>query len=163
MTVRVRKVRRRIRRPSFDATVSPHAGGYAIVMPYPPSVNHYWIRAFRGMRISDEGTEYRDRVKQSLTEHRIESMLGEIRVCCAVHFPDARKRDSSNLWKVLLDVMQYGGIYTDDHQVKTHRMVDIDIDRDRPRVEVWLDPLPDGWDRYGELPPHCLPSVTGRP
>lgn len=155
--------RRRIRRPSFDATVIPHHGGYAIVMPYPPSHNHYWIRAMRGMRISDEGTEYRDRVKRSLKEHGAPTLLGELRVCCAAHFPDARRRDSSNLWKVLLDVMQYAGIYENDHQVKTHRMVDIDIDRKAPRVDVWIDRLPAGWDRYAELPPHCTPDVFGTP
>jgi Holliday junction resolvase RusA-like endonuclease len=37
-----------------------------LLLPYPPSINHYWRRAGRFIHISREGREYRKQVGELL-------------------------------------------------------------------------------------------------
>ncbi|HET6494545.1 MAG TPA: RusA family crossover junction endodeoxyribonuclease [Thermoleophilia bacterium] len=52
-----------------------------------------------------------------------------------VYWPDKRRRDPSNLEKVLLDGIEAGGIVTDDKWCLP-RCQDFTVDRGNPRVEV---------------------------
>ncbi|MGX2974469.1 RusA family crossover junction endodeoxyribonuclease [Ursidibacter arcticus] len=81
-------------------------------LPYPPSVNTYWRHARSRHYISEKGKAYQSKV--------FEACLGYLKfkkpvsVKVQVWFPDKRKRDLDNLWKVLLDSLVNAQIVEDD-------------------------------------------------
>ena len=81
-----------------------------IELPYPPSVNKYWlpnIRAgrFTGFRVSMAGKEYKDKVYYGRFAEfgQIEPMTGPLIVKIEMYPPDKRKRDCDNVLKATLD------------------------------------------------------------
>jgi len=96
----------------------------ALVLPYPPSVNHYW-RHYRGrMVISREGRAYRERVRALLAAPgsggngpRKPPSGGRIALDMDAFPPDRRRRDLDNIQKAVLDSLEHGGVYEDDSQV----------------------------------------------
>lgn len=50
-------------------------------------------------------------------------------------FPDARRRDTHNTFKILFDAIERGGLYKDDKDILP-RVMDFEIDRENPRVEL---------------------------
>lgn len=90
-----------------------------IMLPYPPTVNHYWRMAGRRMIVSEAGKEYRAKVMLLALSHRLRGAFGSKRV--AVHLeitmPDHKRRDLDNLPKALLDALTAAGIWEDDQQV----------------------------------------------
>lgn len=88
-----------------------------VVLPYPPSVNHYW-RMFRGrMVISREGRAFRERVCSVLAAAGVKPMSGALAVEMDLYPPDRRRRDIDNGLKACLDGLQHGGAYEDDSQI----------------------------------------------
>ena len=88
-----------------------------VVLPYPPSINHYW-RMFRGrMVISREGREFRGRVCSVLAAMGAKSMAGPLVMEIDLYPPDRRRRDCDNGLKAALDGLQHGGVYEDDGQI----------------------------------------------
>ena len=89
-----------------------------MILPYPPSVNHYWLRNRNGsVRISDAGLAFREEVAYVCRQKRIKRALGRLEVRIAVNPPDARRRDLDNVLKALLDALQHAGAYEDDSQI----------------------------------------------
>ncbi len=100
-------------------------------LPYPPTVNHYWLRTRRGVRISDGGRAYRRRVRGILAG--VPTLPGRVAVAITVFPPDVpRKRDLDNLLKGLLDALEHAGVYEDDSQI------------DLIRIEWGGEPVPGG-------------------
>jgi len=90
-----------------------------IVLPYPPSVNHYW-RTFRGrMIISKEGREYREAVSESLcfSSNNWRTFTGRISVLIKATMPDNRRRDVDNIAKAILDALTFCAVWEDDSQI----------------------------------------------
>lgn len=56
------------------------------------------------------------------------------------YFPDKRKRDASNLSKLILDAMS-GIVFEDDSQVEDERWIKAGYDKTDPRIEITLLPL----------------------
>lgn len=112
-------------RAPLDRNLLKRAG--LLVLPFPPSVNHYWRSTAQSGRsrvyLSDAGRQYR---KQAFLEARLQyaPRLGEAAV--AVHVdaypPDRRRRDLDNLLKGLLDSLCYAGCFADDSQVADLRI-----------------------------------------
>lgn len=50
-------------------------------------------------------------------------------------FPDAKRRDSHNQIKLIADALEDAGIYADD-KTALPRVMDVDIDRKNPRIEI---------------------------
>jgi len=126
------------------------------VLPYPPSVNHYW-RNYRGrMVISKKGREYRKQVCAMLTPAdgngiRKPPAGGRIALAMDAFPPDRRRRDLDNANKAVWDSLEHAGVYENDGQ--------IDL-----ALSVRQSPLPGGQVviRIVELPLHtCL--LCGRP
>jgi crossover junction endodeoxyribonuclease RusA len=109
-------------------------------LPYPPTVNHYWVVGNRRVYISPEGRQYRRRVKAILAG--VPTLDGDVAMAVMVHPPDRRARDLDNVLKALLDALEQAGVYRDDNQVANLHLV-----RFAPappgRVEVWVSPLAD--------------------
>lgn len=89
-----------------------------LVLPYPPSVNHYW-RQFRGRTlISRQGRAYRQHVKTQCQSFGGQPPRdGRLAVAMDAFPPDRRRRDLDNIPKASFDSMQHAGIFEDDSQV----------------------------------------------
>jgi len=88
-----------------------------LIIPYPPSVNHYW-RMVRGrMLISREGRAFRERVCSILAAAGVRPMEGNLILAIDLYPPDRRRRDVDNAMKAALDSLQHGGCYLDDSQI----------------------------------------------
>jgi crossover junction endodeoxyribonuclease RusA len=90
-----------------------------IHLPYPPSINHYWLRTARGMRLSDKARAYRQECLGLIKAYEGErpDPKALVKVWLRVCPPDKRKRDLDNIIKPVLDVMQHAGLVEDDSQV----------------------------------------------
>ena len=85
---------------------------YELHLPFPPTVNSYYVKTTRGIHLSAKGRIFRESVAaavfQQLPEIRIVlPMLLEV----VLYMPDARKRDIDNYQKALLDailIVAYG-------------------------------------------------------
>jgi len=108
-------------------------------LPWPPSVNHYWVTRVIKHRVAkfvgQKGKEFREAVKQAVEPHLShceEHFKGEARLAVVVTIisPDKRKRDVDNLCKALLDAMEHAGAYDDDSQIDSLVLM-----RDRKHIE----------------------------
>ncbi len=108
------------------------------VLPYPPSINHYWRRVGPRTLISREGRRFRERVLAILAARRVEPLDGPLEVQVEIHPPDNRRRDIDNVQKALLDALQHGRAYVDDSQiVKLSIEKREPIDGGRTFVRIW--------------------------
>lgn len=89
----------------------------AFILPYPPSINHYWRRVGGRTLISREGRRYRNRVCALLAARGVRPWSGRLAVRLDVYPPDRRRRDLDNVQKALLDALAHGGAYEDDSQI----------------------------------------------
>jgi crossover junction endodeoxyribonuclease RusA len=104
-----------------------------VTLPYPPTVNHYWLIGRGRMYLSPAGRQYRRQVEAILFGSP--TITGEVTVTVAVYPPDRRKRDLDNVLKALLDGLGHGGVYDDDSQVAVLRVIRCEPDPPG-RVEV---------------------------
>jgi crossover junction endodeoxyribonuclease RusA len=87
------------------------------VLPYPPSINHYWRRVGHRTLISRDGRRYRRDVCAALAASGAGPLPGRLSVRVTVFPPDGRRRDLDNVQKALLDALAHGGAYGDDSQI----------------------------------------------
>ena len=86
-------------------------------LPYPPSVNHYWVMGKGRVYISPKGRAYCRQVAGILNDAPL--LSGPVSVTIMAYPPDKRKRDLDNLLKCLLDaVTKSKGLWEDDSQIK---------------------------------------------
>ncbi len=91
-----------------------------ITLPWPPSVNHYWLRRpdGKGVRVSAEGVAFREscmwQVKAQKAAH---GLTGPLVVDIVAFMPDKRRRDLDNVLKAILDGLTHSGVWADDSQV----------------------------------------------
>ena len=91
---------------------------WAMSLPYPPSVNHLWLRTRRGVHLSKEGRLYKQQVAElvrTVGKPRLYERM--VRVELVLYPPDARRRDLDNVLKILLDSLTYARVWHDDEQV----------------------------------------------
>ena len=93
-------------------------------LPYPPSVNHYYIRGSNRTVLSASARNYRELIYYTLRQcigqegkWDGEAMNGDLMVEIIMYPPDKRKRDIDNIKKALFDALQYAGLYKDDYQI----------------------------------------------
>lgn len=100
----------------------------SLVLPYPPSVNHY--KNPGRLILTTTGRLYQPRVDTKETKVYYQEvgwiclqkgiaspMHGELHMEVDLYPPDKRKRDIDGPLKVLLDSLQRGRIYEDDSQI----------------------------------------------
>lgn len=89
-----------------------------IILPWPPSINHYWRRNGARYFVSAKGNKYRNDVILLSVQHRGNfSKESKLIVSIEAYPPDKRKRDLDNILKSLLDSLQHAGVYHDDCQI----------------------------------------------
>lgn len=88
-------------------------------VPYPPSNNHYYVRARNRTIISERGRAYTEAIKLSKKMHGISDTPLECRlyVQILVHAPNKARRDLDNVLKALLDSFTKAGVWCDDSQI----------------------------------------------
>jgi len=87
-------------------------------LPYPPSVNHMYINA-RGRRFPNKkAVDYKVRVQDIVIDNQA-TKYGSTPISLQiwVYPPDRRKRDISNIIKIIEDSLQDAGVYDDDFQI----------------------------------------------
>lgn len=87
-------------------------------LPYPPSVNHYYLHTSNGIILGTKGKKYRRDVSLLLHRYR-QSCSGDKRLAVTINLfpPDNRKRDIDNVLKCLLDSMEHANVYENDNQI----------------------------------------------
>lgn len=121
--------------------------GVRLVLPYPPSINAYYVCVAAGRKIlSKAARAYRREAVQliSIGPYRRANLQGDLAMRISLHASDRRKHDNDNTLKALLDAIEHAGIYANDHQV-----ADLHVIRGERRAEasVVVDIKPIGPDR----------------
>ena len=89
-------------------------------LPYPPSINHYYVRTKKGMAIKPEGVWYRQQVGFLVAIAKLpRKFLGNEKVQVTIHAftPDRIPRDVDNILKCLLDALTDAHVWGNDKQV----------------------------------------------
>ena len=107
-----------------------------LILPVPPSVNHYWIRTRKGSALSEAGRTYKALVAlQCRAMNLAPIQTGTLGLHIAVYRP-AKRGDIDNYLKGILDALK-GYVFNDDSQV-VKLIVERFDDKANPRVEVEL-------------------------
>jgi len=95
-----------------------------MVLPWPPSVNHYWRNVGGKTLISAKGREYRDAVRiLAIDESWPIHADKRLAVTIEAWVPDKRRRDLDNMLKAALDALTHAGVWEDDSQIDDLRIV----------------------------------------
>lgn len=124
---------------------------FRVTLPLPPSLNHCYVRRSKvyyknGKRkrrvmnvLSERAASWmddaRDKNLQAMEDCKW-TPLDEEKVIVELwmYWPDRRRRDAHNLLKLLADSLE-GSVCKDDKWMLM-RIMDFDLDREAPRVEV---------------------------
>lgn len=94
---------------------------YELYLPFPPTVNNYYVKTQRGVFISQKGRKYREAVAEAYMQQLPDVMITDkMFIEVVLWMPDNRKRDLDNCKKALFDALSphekdgYPGIWEDD-------------------------------------------------
>ncbi|TCX53818.1 RusA family crossover junction endodeoxyribonuclease [Dehalobacter sp. 14DCB1] len=114
-----------------------------ISLPLPPSVNHMYYNTRNGGKRLTPTAENYIRVSRALINEAIDEQKWLRQndstwyyVDLVFYMPDRKIRDSHNMLKLLLDVMQ-GVVYKNDYYAQP-RVQSVEYDKENPRVEVCI-------------------------
>jgi len=96
-----------------------------LVLPFPPSVNHYWgtrvVRSGRRMipqrYINAPGKAFRKTVIELCMVQRLRTLPGAIGCSVDLYPPNSARRDVDNFQKGVFDALGHAGVYADDSQI----------------------------------------------
>jgi crossover junction endodeoxyribonuclease RusA len=88
-------------------------------LPYPPSINNYWIASGHRRFISQRGRDFKQAVAEFVIEWRVPK-LGDSPVWVDIILRPRTKKlmDIDNCIKPILDALQDAGVFDDDVQVQ---------------------------------------------
>lgn len=113
---------------------------FTLELPYPPTTNNLYATV-RGRRVlSKAGREYKATTAWLVKARRQGALPlgGRLGFRMIVHCPDRRRRDLSNLLKVVEDALKDGQGYFDDSQIdELHVLRDAPLKGGRIVVTVW--------------------------
>lgn len=91
---------------------------FEVMLPYPPSVNHYW--GARGVHrfLTAKAKAFRAATAEAVLLSRQRGFgAARLSVCIELNPPDRRVRDVDNCLKSILDSLCHAGVFDDDGQV----------------------------------------------
>jgi len=85
-------------------------------LPFPPTINSYYVSKGRGKFISKNGRIFREKVSEECLEQSIYGARLELKLKVEVvlYPPDNRVRDLDNYMKALLDALTHAKVWSDD-------------------------------------------------
>lgn len=114
-----------------------------LTIPFPPTLNHNIGR--------NGGRYYKDDDYKRFQQHvgwtwlrdapRLWDPDQRFAVAIALHYDSRRKYDVDNRVKPTLDALTAAGAWNDDSQVDLILVARDEIDKNRPRAEVWIKTL----------------------
>lgn len=113
----------------------------SVVLPFPPTVNHYLGRRGHHSYLTPEARAFRAAVDAALIEAnlmRFEMLTLPLRVTVHAFFP-SKRGDLHNIEKVLCDTLQ-GRLFANDRQIVEGHWYRR-TDRSAPRVHVTLEEI----------------------
>lgn len=97
-----------------------------LLLPYPPTINHYYGVRGKTRFIKPDGLEFRRLVAEKVAQKSNSMILGKVTIQIQICPPDKRKRDIDNVLKALLDSLTKAGVWKDDSQIVDLRIVKYD-------------------------------------
>ena len=92
-------------------------GDMELTLPWPPSVNNYWMHTRRNVYISARGKAYRGDIIEATQGCGRFGADARLEVSITAYPPDRRRRDIDNLLKCTLDSLEHAKVFQDDSQV----------------------------------------------
>lgn len=87
-------------------------------LPYPPSVNKYWMRVMNRVCRSPLAQQYSKDAVLCVKSQKLKKIKAEkYQLSLTIRPPDLRRRDIDNICKAALDVLQHAGLFDDDYDV----------------------------------------------
>lgn len=92
-----------------------------IVLPFPPVTgNHMWKHAKGKHYLVKEAKDYFADVMMAVKMQGANVNTDQdVRVQVLIYPPDKRRRDMTNVWKVVEDALTKAGVWVDDFQVRS--------------------------------------------
>ena len=89
---------------------------FELYLPFPPTVNNYYVKTSRGLFISQKGRKFRAEVYDCVHEQLagFDTITDNMLVEIILYQPDRRRRDIDNYNKALLDAISHSGLWEDD-------------------------------------------------
>ncbi len=111
----------------------------SLILPWPPSVNHYWIRprGRHGLIVGPQGRAYKEHVAWLMNLAEVSPVDYPLSLQVWLYRPNKRS-DIDNQNKALLDSLT-GYAWVDDRQIEQMATYKL-LDRKNPRVEMILCP-----------------------
>lgn len=88
-----------------------------IRLPWPPSVNHLYATVNGRRVLTKQGREYHQAVALVCLAERVPCITGSVLLRIDAYPPDMRRRDISNIIKVVEDGLTEGKAWLDDCQI----------------------------------------------
>lgn len=85
-----------------------------LTIPYPPSANRLWVRARKGMRMSDQYRIWINEALWTIKAQRPGKIDGPYKLAIHAPRPDKRARDIDNLIKPISDALECAGVVRND-------------------------------------------------
>lgn len=92
-------------------------------LPYPPSVNSYWVRTRFGMAVGSAGKKYRSDATAAWLSQGAPRVAGRLSVVIEIYPPNQQRRDLDNICKALLDSLTECGLWPDDELIDDLRLI----------------------------------------
>ncbi|HGJ5854554.1 RusA family crossover junction endodeoxyribonuclease [Arsenophonus nasoniae] len=93
-----------------------------VELPFPPSVNTYWLRLKTHICLSPEARAFKGEavniIKAAQEKYGTQLFDGDVIVKMSLYLPDKRQRDVDNYSKGVLDALTDAGVWNDDSQVR---------------------------------------------
>ena len=88
-------------------------------LPFPPSVNHYWLQKGAKRFLSERALTYRREVWHLFAEskHKGFGCKQRLHMAVLIYPPDKRRRDLDNCLKAIQDSLQHACVFEDDNQI----------------------------------------------
>ena len=90
-----------------------------LILPFPPSGNHYWGTCGKKRFILPRARIYRETVAYEVYMQKGKiNAVGPVKIIARFFPPDNRRRDiADNFWKQVGDTLKHAGVYKDDSQI----------------------------------------------
>lgn len=113
----------------------------ALTIPFPyVSGNHIWKRSGRAVYLVPKAREYYNAVAYTVASNSCDVGLScALKVTMLVFPPDKRKRDLTNLLKVIEDALTKARVWQDDSLVHHLDVKKMDVDKTCPRIEILIE------------------------